>query len=143
MCQALSKGFLLLLVFPRQALPKGLLHVQSIPNKGVFVLLATPWQALSKGLLHVRRNKTFVFYPGKPWTKVCCMYKECAEGVPCPKVCCMYKECAEGVPCPKVCMYIVLPMFHPGWPCPKACWKYQMKLAKNYAVPGLFLGGFN
>ena len=54
-CQALSKGFLLLLVFPWQALPKGLLHVHSIPNNGVLVLLATPWQALSKGLLHVQR----------------------------------------------------------------------------------------
>ena len=133
MCQALSKGFLLLLVFPWQALPKGLLHVHSIPNNGVLVLLATPWQALSKGLLHVERNKTFLFYPGKHWPKVCCMCKECAEGV-------LFHP---GRPCQKVCMYIVLPMFHPGGPCPKACWKCQMKIVKKYAVPGLFLGGFN
>ena len=62
-CQALSKGFLLVLVFLWQALPKGLLHVQSIPSNGVLVLLATPWQALSKGLLHVERNKTFFVLP--------------------------------------------------------------------------------
>ena len=74
-CQALSKGFL--------ALPKGLLHVHSIPNKGVLVLLATPWQALPKGL-HVHSStyvsprlalpKGMLEVPDEIRQKICCSW---------------------------------------------------------------------
>ena len=72
-----------MLVLPWQALPKGLLHVHSIPNKGVLVLLATPWQALPKGL-HVHSStyvsprlalpKGMLEVPDEIRQKICCSW---------------------------------------------------------------------